>query len=36
MSQQVVIHCLTLLSEFINDIADPGGVPVQDRIGHHA
>ena len=36
MSQQVVIHCLTLISEFIDDVADPGGVPVQNGIGHKA
>ncbi len=36
MSQQVAIHCLALFPEFIDNVADPGGVPVQDRIGHQA
>ena len=26
MSQQVIVHRLTLFSEFIDDVADPGGV----------
>ena len=36
MGQKVIVYCLTLFSEFIDDFADPGCVPVQDSIGYQA